>query len=671
MSVVRSAEGQTDEQIQHLHPETRPLTANPTDKLLRGKPLPEKSGASVNGRYQSLPQQAHDKTPTTKPTSKRSGQSVSRTKSRSSWGWHAEVWSITLATTCFAAMVALLVILHEKPLPKWPSGISVNAVLSVLVTAMKGALVFTIAEGLSQLKWAWFEREQKLSDLVLLDEASRGSWGASKLLFAMRAWYLAYLGTFVLICAVVQGPTVQQTVEIRVRQVSVLDENATMPICNTTYYNITSLGPGVALNRVNLPVGGAMYNGLMQNSMQQSFNPNCRSGNCTFPTYQSLGIVANCTDRTDELVYYFRPPPQSDSSEPEGVVHVDPDFNKTITAAECSAVYWNCETEWAACNLKLSTYATINGSVGSLDPKNSLSSPADAPPAENPSFFTWHGMLGPGTAAGSITPPPSLAVECTLHFAVYTYNASMTAGNLTETILSTSTNNSHLPSADSSWGNAVDPLLLPAEPCFVAGGQLHAEANAALCLYNGSSLSGRSIYNTLRTMLTGCGKRKTSNRPYYSTDPLQGVSVFFDQASYYDTRVGSFEYVVRAFDSLALAVTNHARGDQVVCGGASVLGTQWVDEIYLRVRWAWLVPTAVLLVLSVLFLGVVVVVTRADGWLWKSSPLGLLVLKPSVDGRELSAGDLLRAGSGGEAGVSRRSVEETAKGMRVVFRPTR
>lgn len=175
--------------------------------------------------------------------------------SKRSWGWSWEILALAIVVACFAAVVGLLLALQNRPVPDWPSGITVNAVLSVLVTVMKGATGIIIAECLSQLKWLWFKRERNLIDLVIWDEASRGAWGARRLLTTPRAWYLGYLGAFTFLAAFIIGPSIQQTVEIRVRQIDSLT-NASVPLCNNTYYSVTGLGSASGQNKLNLPMIG-------------------------------------------------------------------------------------------------------------------------------------------------------------------------------------------------------------------------------------------------------------------------------------------------------------------------------------------------------------------------------------------------------------------------------
>ncbi len=91
---------------------------------------------------------------------------------RGTWIW--ETASATVAIACFACIVGILLTVNDKPVPNWPSGLSVNAILSVLVTVIKGAVGVTIAECLSQLKWSWFKQQRKLVDLSTFNDASRG-----------------------------------------------------------------------------------------------------------------------------------------------------------------------------------------------------------------------------------------------------------------------------------------------------------------------------------------------------------------------------------------------------------------------------------------------------------------------------------------------------------------
>lgn len=101
------------------------------------------------------------------------------------WGssWTLEFISCLMSVIFLAAIIVVLYMYDGKPMPDWPYGITLNALVSVLSTVMKAAMVFIITEALSQLKWSWFSKGNKLSDLALLDAASRGPAGAFIALF--------------------------------------------------------------------------------------------------------------------------------------------------------------------------------------------------------------------------------------------------------------------------------------------------------------------------------------------------------------------------------------------------------------------------------------------------------------------------------------------------------
>lgn len=81
------------------------------------------------------------------------------------------------------AIVVILKLYDQKPLPQWRFSITINSLVALFSTISKAALLIPIAEGLSQLKWLWFaERPKKLFDFEAFDKASRGSWGSLQLL---------------------------------------------------------------------------------------------------------------------------------------------------------------------------------------------------------------------------------------------------------------------------------------------------------------------------------------------------------------------------------------------------------------------------------------------------------------------------------------------------------
>ncbi|KAG8631205.1 hypothetical protein KVT40_000345 [Elsinoe batatas] len=88
--------------------------------------------------------------------------------------WAYEVAACCISAITLAGVVILLWTRQNKPLPDWPALITLNSIIAVLTTIMKGSMIFAVAEGISQLKWSWFLRPRSLADLSTYDSASRG-----------------------------------------------------------------------------------------------------------------------------------------------------------------------------------------------------------------------------------------------------------------------------------------------------------------------------------------------------------------------------------------------------------------------------------------------------------------------------------------------------------------
>lgn len=88
-----------------------------------------------------------------------------------------------------AALVSILAVYDQRPLSSWPYSVNLTTIVSSVVEFMKGAIVIITAEVVSQLKWKWFqERARPLSEMAIFDEASRGGWGAFRLMISFHSW---------------------------------------------------------------------------------------------------------------------------------------------------------------------------------------------------------------------------------------------------------------------------------------------------------------------------------------------------------------------------------------------------------------------------------------------------------------------------------------------------
>ena len=108
--------------------------------------------------------------------------------------WLPEIISLLLALLALLAIIILLALRKDKPLPNWPSLLNINSLVAIFSSMLKAALLFPIAECINELKWLWFANHQPVSDFDRFDSASRGPWGALKLLLKHPSDYLTSLG---------------------------------------------------------------------------------------------------------------------------------------------------------------------------------------------------------------------------------------------------------------------------------------------------------------------------------------------------------------------------------------------------------------------------------------------------------------------------------------------
>ena len=127
--------------------------------------------------------------------------------------WWREMIACVIMFVMLFAILATLFPYQGRPLPKWPYNLSVNTLVSLLVTVMKTAILFILAEGISQLKWDWFRQTRPLAHLPRYDEASRGAWGCVWLLVTLKGRSLvATIGALLVIISLVLDPLAQQLI---------------------------------------------------------------------------------------------------------------------------------------------------------------------------------------------------------------------------------------------------------------------------------------------------------------------------------------------------------------------------------------------------------------------------------------------------------------------------
>lgn len=126
----------------------------------------------------------HRKLPTKGFSALRRSLSRGRRFATDWWTW--ELCAILTSLISLAAIVLVLLLHEGRPLPDWPWSITINSLVSIFATIMSGTMLVPVAAGIGQAKWHWFQKDHALSDIEIYDQASRGPWGALKMVWQIR-----------------------------------------------------------------------------------------------------------------------------------------------------------------------------------------------------------------------------------------------------------------------------------------------------------------------------------------------------------------------------------------------------------------------------------------------------------------------------------------------------
>lgn len=182
----------------------------------------------------------------------------------------------------------------DRPLPEWPLGISINALLAIYTLVFKTAISFVIASCLGQRQWAWFSAQPRsLYDMVRYDDAAHSAWGSLLLILWHRLQEpLTVLGSVVAILAVGIDPFVQQIVQTT--------------DCITAIRRHTSAGlPRTNMFTDSIVIPEQQLESTFQNAIHSPGQPalwTCSTGNCTFSEpYTTIGFCSSCIDALQDV----------------------------------------------------------------------------------------------------------------------------------------------------------------------------------------------------------------------------------------------------------------------------------------------------------------------------------------------------------------------------------
>ncbi|KAK7926546.1 hypothetical protein PG985_003544 [Apiospora marii] len=240
-------------------------------------------------------------------------------ESKRRYNWTSEVLLGLIAILSSLAIILLMVFADGHPLDSFK--IPLPLVIAGLGATTRGSLAFAIGACLAQGKWNWLrQRSDNLMSFKKFDEASRGPMGALYLVFWLHLRHWATLGALVTVLLLAFDPLLQGAISHSGKLVdapdlqaptipysSRLDAGTYAPDGNSSTHGIIP-DPNHNYSRISLEefastsdlrMAAAVYNGFTGVPSYADFH--CESGNCTWPSFLSLGVCSSCNDVTDNM----------------------------------------------------------------------------------------------------------------------------------------------------------------------------------------------------------------------------------------------------------------------------------------------------------------------------------------------------------------------------------
>lgn len=588
--------------------------------------------------------------------------------------WTCETLSIVFSMACVGAVAVVVGLYDGEPIPQFPSGITLNTIISILSTAARSALVYVLSATVGQLKWHWFSRKgHRLRDMQALDDASRGPLGSIVVLFSFMGSSLAIIGGIVMMTVVAFGPFLQQVLEYPTRAVEAAASEPQI-IRNSNYSSLFGLHETIEsynvtgdLTHMNEPPGPeltyAIKAGLYSRPEIFELTPTCTTSNCSWDSFKSVGWCAKCEDLvgsaslTDcDIAGYHRNVSLMFSTyldvNPNSSVISTKLQNSSLRLPPCTVDLGKGDT-YSLLNTPLHTKGA-NAMVTDLEieaiwpvnlgnrlrredilPDNSGSNPLDwalfkSWSALHRTNTSYMGVPDPLAVFGHVslrieednsTSPWNISIKnasrCLITLCERQYEVRVEGGATQTHVLSTSYGNLFLRDTEDGlspmtcWQAEPGPVALSRDTYSNSFLDIDRRAFCPVDNY-GSYMLGALRANT--TTILG-------HLRGFSSDGSTPFSVWPSLSSNSDN-VGLLanKDLKSMAEGIAASLTNYGLRKS----NATVAGRAFTNEIYVHVRWVWIILPAFLEVATlILFLATVVQSHRAGLPTWKSSVLAV------------------------------------------------
>ncbi|RDW60272.1 hypothetical protein BP5796_11878 [Coleophoma crateriformis] len=501
---------------------------------------------------------------------------ASPTKITVDGSWFREIACLLVGGASVISIIVVLAVFSDSPLPDWPLSITLNTLIALLVALANAALAVPLSSGFSQLKWVWFkQRPAPLGDMELFDEASRGSWGAARLLGNARGGAIGSFGAVITIVALILGPFSQQVATYPTRS-AISSRQATIPAA----VNYTGVLPGDTSTGFVpiLPMKSAVYSGLFAEAGQSFPSFTCESGNCTYEQYSTLAVCSNCVNLTPFLTRYC---------------------NET--------------TDQSQCGWQVPQGALLRDDKDVFSMTSYFPSLAGDMPYTNIIKLIFMGTEAQDGQPLNYNP---WATQCTLDYCAQTIDSAIVNGKISENVTAEIHNNSVVDITNSQGTIPVSIISSENKTLFISEPAMLGIQSWFSTIFTNGSASRNSSFESLNQaalVVVNLTVGISSGTTYFDTDVVQ--TFYWDYYEYADG-------LPKAMSDLASAMTVAFRSFN---GAIPVSGIATTLETYVKVRWGWIsLPLFVVLATAVFLVLAMTSSSRSGTELWKGSALALL-----------------------------------------------
>ncbi|KAM7211818.1 Protein of unknown function (DUF3176) domain containing protein [Rhypophila decipiens] len=524
-----------------------------------------------------------------------------------SWWWWWEIGALLISIIGVSLIITILVRYKDTSLSSWPFSIRPNSLISALTTLARSALLLPITSCISQLKWLHFRQPRPLHQLQVLDDASRGPWGALVLLYRMRVrpWLVSMLA-IVMVAALAIETTTQQVLEYPSRDSElVLNETSRARLWTATTYELGFLRAAWSQKGDHCWKQMALIDASVPSAIlgvESRPHVQCPTGakQCVFPTLTTLAMCSEVKNYTN---------------------HMTANCTATENFGTLCSFHWTFKEAWSTSNLTGALEMTFNYQV-----------------PESNGGVTYLTTGDQHMQAGTLYP---LSNGKGVGFAAVRKQAT------TDRIPGQSHPKVELFLVHLQWCEQTFTLTTTTPDGQVSGilgeeivlqGPINNTTDSDYAREYVSMSTGQRYYispdtdwilgNILSKHL--CQSITRSRGSYQS--PTDSSYVQHDFLSWRETYLGHYLSVTdldKVASNVASAVSTFIRSPAEMVGGnlnaTTINGKALITETYIRVRWQWLILPILETVLTACLLAITIMVDRRSGYpLLKNSSLGLL-----------------------------------------------